>query len=369
MSSSREQKRSTSDAQRSTSTRNWTLDVGRRTLPFRTVRSRQSRLVPARTFSRGIAERPRSAMASDPRSVRDHGLRVHAPANAGRNSHSLLPRVAATFPEFFRARARDESEVLRAWQGLGYYARARNLHAAAQSQSMQEHGGEFPIEPEHSRACRASADTPRTPSPLSPSINRSRSLKRTSREFWRGFSTCAYRSIPSDGREQIWEHADVDSAGAQCRAIQLRPDGSRRAGLCPAPAAMRRSARSAEFARPSDPAESSEQTKTRRDQNPDRTSRLHLPARASVARAIAGALARNVDPSPPNECIRAPARRSTLPSSPSPITASAWRVYRRTPSAHIATRWFALDSLDSIPLPSPHRRAVTLLIASALSAT
>src|SRR4029079_9078828 len=37
----------------------------------------------------------------------------------------------------------SENDVLRAWQGLGYYARARNLHATAQA-VMNRHGGNFP---------------------------------------------------------------------------------------------------------------------------------------------------------------------------------------------------------------------------------
>jgi A/G-specific adenine glycosylase len=37
----------------------------------------------------------------------------------------------------------DEQAVLRAWQGLGYYSRARNLLAAVR-QIAQEHGGEIP---------------------------------------------------------------------------------------------------------------------------------------------------------------------------------------------------------------------------------
>ncbi len=36
-----------------------------------------------------------------------------------------------------------QEEVLRRWEGLGYYARARNLHRAAQI-IRDEHGGEFP---------------------------------------------------------------------------------------------------------------------------------------------------------------------------------------------------------------------------------
>jgi A/G-specific adenine glycosylase len=39
--------------------------------------------------------------------------------------------------------AADLDQVLHAWQGLGYYARARNLHACAQAVAVQ-HGGKFP---------------------------------------------------------------------------------------------------------------------------------------------------------------------------------------------------------------------------------
>ncbi len=43
------------------------------------------------------------------------------------------------------ARAREES-VLAAWSGLGYYARARNLHRAAR-RILREHGGRIPRDP------------------------------------------------------------------------------------------------------------------------------------------------------------------------------------------------------------------------------
>ena len=35
------------------------------------------------------------------------------------------------FPDFASLARACENDVLRAWQGLGYYARARNLHATA----------------------------------------------------------------------------------------------------------------------------------------------------------------------------------------------------------------------------------------------
>ncbi|MFM2282857.1 MAG: A/G-specific adenine glycosylase, partial [Bacteroidota bacterium] len=34
-------------------------------------------------------------------------------------------------------------DVLKLWEGLGYYSRARNLHAAAK-QVLEQHGGQFP---------------------------------------------------------------------------------------------------------------------------------------------------------------------------------------------------------------------------------
>ena len=47
------------------------------------------------------------------------------------------------FPDFGSLARASENEVLRAWQGLGYYARARNLHATAKT-VMDRHGGNFP---------------------------------------------------------------------------------------------------------------------------------------------------------------------------------------------------------------------------------
>ena len=40
-------------------------------------------------------------------------------------------RFLATWPDVQTLAAASEDEVLRLWQGLGYYSRARNLHAAA----------------------------------------------------------------------------------------------------------------------------------------------------------------------------------------------------------------------------------------------
>jgi A/G-specific adenine glycosylase len=52
-------------------------------------------------------------------------------------------RFLARFPDAAALAAADEQEVLRLWEGLGYYRRARQLHAAA-SQIAAVHGGQFP---------------------------------------------------------------------------------------------------------------------------------------------------------------------------------------------------------------------------------
>ena len=54
-------------------------------------------------------------------------------------------RWLESFPDFKSLAAADESEVLRAWEGLGYYSRARNLHKLAKV-VVHELGNQFPSE-------------------------------------------------------------------------------------------------------------------------------------------------------------------------------------------------------------------------------
>lgn len=52
-------------------------------------------------------------------------------------------RFIQRFPDVSTLAASPQDEVLHHWSGLGYYARARNLHRAA-CELMDSHGGEFP---------------------------------------------------------------------------------------------------------------------------------------------------------------------------------------------------------------------------------
>ena len=60
-------------------------------------------------------------------------------------------QFVARFPDIRALAAASLDEVLHAWQGLGYYARARNLHACAR-EVVAAHGGGFPDDPALLRA-------------------------------------------------------------------------------------------------------------------------------------------------------------------------------------------------------------------------
>ena len=62
-------------------------------------------------------------------------------------------KFAAKFPTPAALAAADEDEVLKLWQGLGYYSRARNLHAAAKSMR-----GKFPTTYDGVRALKGVGD-------------------------------------------------------------------------------------------------------------------------------------------------------------------------------------------------------------------
>ena len=56
-------------------------------------------------------------------------------------------RFLARFPDIGALARADLDAVLQLWSGLGYYSRARNLHAAAQQLAFR-HDGQFPRDPQ-----------------------------------------------------------------------------------------------------------------------------------------------------------------------------------------------------------------------------
>ncbi len=66
-------------------------------------------------------------------------------------------RFSERFPTVHQLAQASEDEVLRLWQGLGYYSRARNLRQAAQ-QVVEQHDGVFPAQPEILRSLKGVGD-------------------------------------------------------------------------------------------------------------------------------------------------------------------------------------------------------------------
>ena len=62
-------------------------------------------------------------------------------------------RFVARWPDISALAAASLDEMLHTWQGLGYYARARNLHACARA-VVAQHGGAFPATGRVARAPR-----------------------------------------------------------------------------------------------------------------------------------------------------------------------------------------------------------------------
>ncbi|MCD8350051.1 MAG: A/G-specific adenine glycosylase [Planctomycetaceae bacterium] len=60
-------------------------------------------------------------------------------------------RWVERFPDVVAVASADEDTILAAWEGLGYYSRARNLHAAAK-RIVSQYNGVFPNDPDAIRA-------------------------------------------------------------------------------------------------------------------------------------------------------------------------------------------------------------------------
>lgn len=66
-------------------------------------------------------------------------------------------RFVGRFPDIRSLALAEEDEVMKYWQGLGYYSRARNLHAAAKCM-LADYGGEFPRSYDGVRALKGIGD-------------------------------------------------------------------------------------------------------------------------------------------------------------------------------------------------------------------
>lgn len=77
------------------------------------------------------------------RSIRHPCFGTHAPADHRQNRHSLLSAFYGAFSHGSKSGRSAVGRSLLYWQGLGYYTRARSLHATA-GIIVSQYGGKFP---------------------------------------------------------------------------------------------------------------------------------------------------------------------------------------------------------------------------------
>ena len=268
------------------------------------------------------------------------------------------------FPDFGSLARASVNEVLRAWRGLGYYARARNLHATAKT-VMDRHGGQFPRQIEQMRhLCGIGKYTAHAVASFALDQSVPIVEANTARVLARLFNLC--ESIDSRlGRRTLWQHAasllpKSDAAIFNSALLDLgalicvaeKP----KCNLCPVQAFCRARNPAALPVRKSRP-----QTKRHIETHAliVRHRRILLEQSRHRWRGMWILPSLKLDGLKPSSFQAPPIYQSVFPFTHYRVTLS---VYRRAAPKRIAPgqRWFR--SLEEVAMPSPHRRAAERLI-------
>jgi A/G-specific adenine glycosylase len=268
------------------------------------------------------------------------------------------------FPDFASLARAPENDVLHAWQGLGYYARARNLHATARA-VVDRHHGCFPRSIEQMQelpgigkyTARAVATFAFNQSVPIVETNTSRVLARLF-DFRRSIESAA-------GRTTLWEYAAslIPKSNARIYNSALIDFGALvcvprepKCGICSVK----------KFCRAKNP----EALPFRKSRSP--TQRL-VEKHALVVRQGRILLEQSsrrwhgmwilprlqTDP-----VTRRPIYRSIFPFTNHRVELNVYA--QRIPKIDDhSQRWNRIDCLDSIPIPSPHRKALRYLLSEA----
>jgi A/G-specific adenine glycosylase len=267
------------------------------------------------------------------------------------------------FPDFAALAAASEQEVLHAWQGLGYYARARNLRATARI-VLEKHGGRFPRSPE---AIRTLPGIGRYTANAIATFAFDQSVPIVEANIARLLARLFDVRIPIDasrGRETLWQRAKelLPTRGAATHNSALMDLGALVCGLrptcvvCP----VRSFCRAAEPSRlPIKRARPSIVLGTEHHGFSVRRGRVLLEQSQDRWRGMW--MLPRLTTVPPG---RKPLHVSEFPFTNHRITLAVFPETKTGRSARSFQRWFPIDGLDSIPLPSPHRRALQMLISA-----
>jgi A/G-specific adenine glycosylase len=270
------------------------------------------------------------------------------------------------FPTFRSLAAATESDVLHAWQGLGYYTRARNLHRCAKT-IIEKFGGNFPNGPDELKSLPGIG--PYTANAIGVfAFDQSLPIveANTARVLSRLFNIRAPIDSAS-GQQKLWDASAklVPAKGARDFQNAMMDLGTLvctsrnpRCQICPVKKACR--------AR--DPASLPRKRK--------RVATVALAESHGFCTTAGAVLLEQCHQRWRGMWILPPLKLDGLkPSSlRRPVYVSAFpfthhrvtlRVFRQ-PAREVDTtsqRWFLTDELDMIPIPSPHRRALTALLA------
>jgi len=268
------------------------------------------------------------------------------------------------FPDFGSLARASENEVLRAWQGLGYYARARNLHATAKT-VMDRHRENFPREIEQMRQLSGIGKYT-AHAVASFAFDQSAAIveTNTARVLARLFNL--RESIDSDpGRRTLWQHATrlLPKSGAATFNSALLDFGALmcvartpKCDVCPVKAFCHAKNPAALPVRKSRP-KMKQLTETHA--LIVRRSRILLEQSRHRWRGMW------ILPRLESSCLRQrrfqrrPVYESVFPFTHHRVTLS---VYRRLAPKRIGPgqQWFG--SIEEVAMPSPHRRAINALL-------
>lgn len=262
------------------------------------------------------------------------------------------------FPNLTALAHASENDVLHAWQGLGYYARARNLHLAAKA-ILENHNGRFP---------KTAADLESLPGIGRYTANAiatfafDQSLPIVEVNIARLLTRVLDYKQPIDskrGRDKIWQFASTVVPGRDARifnsalmdlgALVCRPQPN--CQVCPV----------RKFCRATKP-EMLPRKRSRPALKKLTESHAWIRSRGRILLQQSTGRWRGMWILPPAGSTRGRAvHRSIFPFTNHRITLRVFAQSSRKMDK-LTQRWVDIGSIRSIPIPSPHHRAIADLL-------
>jgi A/G-specific adenine glycosylase len=272
------------------------------------------------------------------------------------------------FPTIRLLAATTESDVLHAWQGLGYYARARNLHRCA-NMIIEKFGGRFPNDPNELKSLPGigrytanaiavfafdkslplvEANTARV---LSRLFNIRAPIDSTSgrRKLW----DASAKLVPAKGARDF-QNAMMDLGALVCTARNPRCQICPVKKICraPEPDALPRKKMTPRIAR-----------LTERHAFVVRQTKILLEQSAGQRwRGMWILPSLDIDCLKQSISRRRPVYISVFPFTYHRVSLQVFRERARQIDKRVQ-RWFSKAQRDTAPIPSPHRRAINALLA------